>query len=274
MTNVNVPKVLTYIDLSATAVGISPEFSFYLVSIANAGSGLGRISSGFFADKFGPLTIIAPLTLLCAIVTYVWPFATTKGSLVAIAVIYGLCYGTYGSLGALPIVMMGDTHDAGRRTGTALMVIALGAIAGPPISGAIAQTTDGFKTVGYYAGIVSLPSPPTLDPLLKWPPPLSLSLRIVHRWRCGTPVPHQIPDDWQSARKILTLESEGQRVSLRPVARSMSFGTEHRSCGGIDLSAQAGALYKNARFRPIFYPPTTTRHHTVIYHIIFCFWKL
>ena len=170
------PKVLTYIDLGATAVGISPEFSFYLVSIANAGSGLGRILSGFFADKFGPLTVMAPLTLLCAIVTYVWPFATTKASLVAIAVIYGLCSGPYLSLGSLPVVMMGDMDDAGSRTGTALTVIALGTIAGPPISGAIAQATDGFKAVGYYAGIVSLPSPPTLDRLLKWPPMLSLTL--------------------------------------------------------------------------------------------------
>ena len=169
------PKVLTYIDLSATAIGISPEFSFYLVSIANAASGLGRILSGFFADKFGPLTVMAPLTLLCAIVTYLWPFATTKGSLVAIAIIYGLCYGTYLSLGPLPIVMMGDMDDAGRRTGTAMTVVALGVIAGPPISGAIAQTTGGFKAVGYYAGIVPWSPPLTIDPLLKWPPLLSLS---------------------------------------------------------------------------------------------------
>jgi len=152
---VNPPKVLTYIDLSATAVGISPEFSFYLVSFANAGSGLGRISSGIFADKFGPLTVMAPPTLLCAIMTYVWPFATTKGSLVAIAVVYGLCSGAYVSLLILPVVVTGDTHDAGRRTGTAMTVIALGAITGPPISGAIAQTTNGFKVVGYYAGIYS-----------------------------------------------------------------------------------------------------------------------
>jgi len=151
---VSFPKVPTYIDLGATRVGISPEFSFYFVSFANAGSGLGRILSGFLANKFGPLTVIAPLTLLYAIVTYVWPFATTKASLVAIAVIYGLCSGAYLSLGALPVVMMGDVHDSGRRTGTAFTVIALGTITGPPISGAIAQATEGFKAVGYYAGIV------------------------------------------------------------------------------------------------------------------------
>ena len=136
-------------------VGISPEFSFYLVSIANAGSGLGRVSSGVFADKFGPLTIMGPPSLLCAVVTYVWPFATTKGSLVTIAVIYGICSGAYASLILLPVVAMGDMHDAGRRTGTTMTVLALGAIAGPPISGAIAQATGGFKAAGYYAGIVA-----------------------------------------------------------------------------------------------------------------------
>ena len=49
--------------------------------------------------------------------------------------------------------MMGDGHDAGRRVGTAMTAIALGAITGPPISGAIAQATGGFEAVGYYAGI-------------------------------------------------------------------------------------------------------------------------
>ena len=147
-------KVLTYIDLSATTIGISPEFSFYLVSIANAGSGVGRISAGLLADKLGPLTVTAPLTLLCAVMTYVWPFATSKGSLIAIAIIYGFCSGAYVSLLPVPVVMMGEMHDAGRRTGVAMTVIALGAIAGPPISGAIAQATDGFKFVGYYAGMV------------------------------------------------------------------------------------------------------------------------
>ena len=147
-------KVLTYIDLSAISVGISPEFSFYLLAIANAGSGFGRISSGILADRVGALTVVAPLTLLCAIMTYIWPFATTKASLIAIGIIYGFCSGAYVSLLPVPLVMMGDMHDAGRRTGMALTCIALGAIAGPPISGAIADATGGFKAVGYYAGIV------------------------------------------------------------------------------------------------------------------------
>jgi len=143
---------ITYIDLSATRVGISPEFSFYLVSIANAGSGLGRISSGILADKFGAITITGPLTLLCAVMAYIWPLATTKGALIVVGIIYGFCYGSYVTLLAAPVMMMGDMHDSGRRVGTVWTCMTLGAIVGPPISGAIAQATGGFKAVGYYAG--------------------------------------------------------------------------------------------------------------------------
>lgn len=45
--------VLTYVSVTATSMGVSESFSFYLVSIANASGGVGRIGSGFLADKFG-----------------------------------------------------------------------------------------------------------------------------------------------------------------------------------------------------------------------------
>lgn len=47
---------------------------------------------------------------------------------------------------------MGDTGDVGRRVGTLLTITAIGALAGPPISGAIGTASGGFKAVGYYAG--------------------------------------------------------------------------------------------------------------------------
>ena len=69
---------------------------------------------------------------------------------------------------------MGEMHDAGRRTGMTMSGIGLGAVAGPPISGALAQTPGGFKVVGYYAG--TIPGPlVVLDLLLK----LSLLLSLL-----------------------------------------------------------------------------------------------
>ena len=53
----------------------------------------------------------------------------------------------------MPVMAFGDIEDVGRRVGMALTILASGALAGPPISGAINKATDGFKTVGYYAGM-------------------------------------------------------------------------------------------------------------------------
>ncbi|OJA11207.1 hypothetical protein AZE42_05765 [Rhizopogon vesiculosus] len=47
---------------------------------------------------------------------------------------------------------MGDIKDAGRRAGMFMTLCAFGAIAGPPISGALISPTKGFVYTGYYAG--------------------------------------------------------------------------------------------------------------------------
>ena len=60
--------------------------------------------------------------------------------------------GVYVCLLAAPIVRMGNTHDVGVRVGMSMTLIALGAVAGPPISGAINAATGGFKFTGIYAG--------------------------------------------------------------------------------------------------------------------------
>ena len=48
---------------------------------------------------------------------------------------------------------MGDTEDVGRRLGMFMSILSIGALAGPPISGAIGTATGGFKDVGFYAGL-------------------------------------------------------------------------------------------------------------------------
>jgi MCP family monocarboxylic acid transporter-like MFS transporter 10 len=50
---------------------------------------IGRISSGFLADRVGPLNVLIVFTLLAGAMTYAWPFAKSVGPLVVIAVIYG-----------------------------------------------------------------------------------------------------------------------------------------------------------------------------------------
>ncbi|EKM55121.1 uncharacterized protein PHACADRAFT_255517 [Phanerochaete carnosa HHB-10118-sp] len=150
--------VLTYIDVSAAFVGLDPNFSFYLVSVANAGSIVGRLAGGILADKYGALNVMIPATFIAGILTYVWPFVTNKGGYVAVGLIYGISSGVFVSMLAAPLVEMGETHDVGLRLGMFFTVLAFGALCGPPISGAINEATDGFKAVGYYAGSAVLVS--------------------------------------------------------------------------------------------------------------------
>ncbi|KAJ6618891.1 major facilitator superfamily domain-containing protein [Mycena sp. CBHHK59/15] len=150
--------VLTYIDVSATSMGISSDFSFYLVSMANGASLFGRLTAAMAADKFGPVNVISPMTVIAAVMTYAWPFARTKGAFVAIAIVYGFSSGAYVSSFMLPMYKIGEISDVGRRTGMAMTLTAIGALAGPPISGAINSATGGFQAVGYYAGSMVLAS--------------------------------------------------------------------------------------------------------------------
>ena len=59
------------------------------------------------------------------------------------------------------------TEEVGVRGGMSMTLVALGAIAGPPISGAINGATGGFVFTGVYAGAQKSSS---LSPLLPSPP--------------------------------------------------------------------------------------------------------
>jgi MFS transporter, MCT family, solute carrier family 16 (monocarboxylic acid transporters), member 10 len=47
---------------------------------------------------------------------------------------------------------MGEISSVGERTGLLFSCMALGALAGPPISGAIRASAGNWEAVGYYAG--------------------------------------------------------------------------------------------------------------------------
>ncbi|KAF8162499.1 major facilitator superfamily domain-containing protein, partial [Mycena galopus ATCC 62051] len=144
--------VLTYMDVRATDVGVPPDFSFYLISVANGASLFGRMTAGFTADKLGAINVVAPMTAIAAIMIYLRPLVRSKGSFVAIAIVYGFSSGAYISSFSLPIYRLGDIADVGQRSGMAMTLTAIGAMAGPPISGAISTNAGGYRAVACYAG--------------------------------------------------------------------------------------------------------------------------
>jgi len=100
--------VPTFLDISALDAGLSPNFAFYFLAIVNAGSFFGRIATALMIDKIGrsitfkssltsgpishlsgPVNLSVPMTIIAALITYLWPLVHKEGSLVAIAAIYG-----------------------------------------------------------------------------------------------------------------------------------------------------------------------------------------
>ncbi|KAH8802032.1 MFS general substrate transporter [Flagelloscypha sp. PMI_526] len=149
--------VLIFIDVGATFVGVPSDFSFYLVSIVNAGSALGRLTAGFAVDRWVcVINVIAPASVLTAILTYIWPTIHSRSGLIGLAIPYGFSSGMMVSTFHLPLYAMGEIEDIGRRTGMVFSIAALGALAGPPISGAINHQTGGYTLVGGTITLVSV----------------------------------------------------------------------------------------------------------------------
>lgn len=52
----------------------------------------------------------------------------------------------------LPAYDLGRREDLGRRVGMMMTLASVGALTGPPISGAIIKASGGYTATGYYAG--------------------------------------------------------------------------------------------------------------------------
>ncbi|KIM60262.1 hypothetical protein SCLCIDRAFT_1217038 [Scleroderma citrinum Foug A] len=144
---------LIYLDLSGQAAGLSSNFTFYLISIANCASLIGRLSSGILADRYGALNTLIPTTLIAGLMTLTWPFVTSHvAPLVVVTIIYGCTTGAFVSLIPSAPARLGGMNDAGRRIGMAITAMSFGAAGGPPLAGVIQTTSCGFKDVGLYSG--------------------------------------------------------------------------------------------------------------------------
>ena len=77
----------------AASMGMSMSFSFYLVSILNAASLVGRISASWFADMYGHFNICSLAALSSAVVTFCWTSADSSSGLIVWSLAYGFASG-------------------------------------------------------------------------------------------------------------------------------------------------------------------------------------
>ncbi|KAK7451202.1 hypothetical protein VKT23_012534 [Stygiomarasmius scandens] len=147
--------VPSYVGTSAKSIGLSESTAFYMVSVANGGSGMGRILGGFAADKFGTLNMQFFALILSSTMTFIWPFVRTEAALVVITLFFGIGYGTYIALEANPVVGMADPGDLGRLLGVMWALAGISSLLSLPIPTEV-KKQYGLEGMGWYAGSMIL----------------------------------------------------------------------------------------------------------------------
>lgn len=78
-----------YLAYVASLNGVNPTLVSYLVAIANGGGMVGRLLAGVTSDQFGPVNVLIISSFATGVLTYVWPYCTRTGPVIALAVLYG-----------------------------------------------------------------------------------------------------------------------------------------------------------------------------------------
>lgn len=82
-----------FIPTYAVAQGLSVSLSFYLISMLNGASLVGRVSTGYLADRYGNFNLAFLMVGLSGIIAMCWTQATSKAGIIVFTLAYGYTSG-------------------------------------------------------------------------------------------------------------------------------------------------------------------------------------
>lgn len=133
--------------------------TFYLLSIMNATSTIGRVSSAYLCDHFGALNVHAIVTFAASLlVLLLWTMANTVPAAIAFVVVFGIFSGAVIGLPPASVAyILGPDPVAqsrlGQWTGQMYSTSAIFALTGPVIAGhLISQYGGNYLTVQLWSG--------------------------------------------------------------------------------------------------------------------------
>lgn len=124
-----------YLPSSAEQLGIHPVLAAGLVGIVGAVSLVGRLAMAPVADAVGAVRAYRWCFLAMGLSFVLWGLAGGIGLLVAFAVVFGLGYGGFVSLGPIVLAQRFGTARLGGLLGLLFTSSALGSSAGPYLAG-------------------------------------------------------------------------------------------------------------------------------------------
>ncbi|KAK9327830.1 major facilitator superfamily domain-containing protein [Lipomyces starkeyi] len=151
---------ISFIPSYAVMHGFSPTMAFYLTSIQNGVSIIGRILPGLLADKFGRFnTYIIGVYLTAIITVALWIPASGHLPVIIYAAFYGLFSGIAVTVWQPMIAEISPVTEIGARLGAVSAIQGVSSLLGTPVGGAIVTHNEGeywgaavFAAVMMFAG--------------------------------------------------------------------------------------------------------------------------
>ena len=144
---------ISYISTYALYYGVSPTFSYQLLSILNMGSFFGRWAPGYLADRLGRFnTMIATVALCCLSVLCLWLTCSPEdgagglAQIILFALIFGFGSGSNISLTPVCVGQLCGTEVFGRWYATLYSLVSFGCLIGIPIAGQLIASDGGKYT--------------------------------------------------------------------------------------------------------------------------------
>lgn len=146
---------LFFLPSYASRMGASPNITKYILTIANAGSVVGRIAPGYIGDKIGRVNSLIPCLFFSGLTPLVfWLPCKSDALLIIFAVTFGISSGAVVSLGPATLGQLFGVKDLKSRLSFFLLLSAPGCLAGPGIAGTFLPDSLNAGTHGYYKLII------------------------------------------------------------------------------------------------------------------------
>ncbi|ODQ63525.1 MFS general substrate transporter [Nadsonia fulvescens var. elongata DSM 6958] len=142
------------------------SFGWWIFAIAYAGSGIGRLVTGFLADIWGPFNVMLGSILFTTAALFVlWlpSYAQTSlGVYISFGLLWGFGTGAFISLTPVCVGKISDIDVFATRYGTCYFIVSFGCLVGPPVAGALLQTgrsiDQGWIHMIVFTGLMSTAS--------------------------------------------------------------------------------------------------------------------
>ncbi|PSN72056.1 MFS general substrate transporter [Corynespora cassiicola Philippines] len=141
------------------ATDFSPDTGFYLISILNGVSCLGRILPGYAADKIGrfnTLLIMIVFTLVFMLALWLPLGDKSLAALYVFAALFGFGTGSWMALTPACIGQLCRAEEFGRYYGSMYFIASLATLVCIPISGELVETVGAQAMVAFFCAVLAL----------------------------------------------------------------------------------------------------------------------